>query len=68
LAKIIGVGNGNPGSHEPDHAACRRAFHGFCQVILQASDEPGQVALTGTAPGLLQDQVILENVEWVADV
>jgi beta-galactosidase len=68
LAKIIGVGNGNPGSHEPDHVACRRAFHGFCQVILQASDEPGQVALTGTAPGLLQDQVILENVEWVADV
>ena len=29
------VGNGNPSSHEADHAKQRCASHGYCQVILQ---------------------------------
>ena len=39
-AKIIGVGNGDPSSHEPDKfndtVAQRHLFNGKCQVILQA--------------------------------
>jgi beta-galactosidase len=41
-ARIIGVGNGNPSSHEADLAVHRRAFNGLCQVILllQRTDDP----------------------------
>lgn len=38
-AKIIGVGNGDPSSHEPDKmdsAWQRKLFNGKCQVIVQA--------------------------------
>ncbi len=39
-AKIIGVGNGDPSSHEQDKyddtVAQRYLFNGHCQVILQA--------------------------------
>jgi beta-galactosidase len=39
-AKIIGVGNGNPSSHEPDQYPGtgwqRHLFNGKCQVILQS--------------------------------
>jgi beta-galactosidase len=35
-AQIIGVGNGNPMSHEPDKFTNRRmAYHGLCQVIVK---------------------------------
>ena len=40
LAKIIGVGNGDPSSHEPDQYPDtgwqRKLFNGKCQVILQS--------------------------------
>jgi beta-galactosidase len=33
-ARLLGVGNGNPVSHEPDQRTnCRKAFNGFCQAI-----------------------------------
>lgn len=31
---IIGVGNGNPNSHEPDKATSRKAFNGLCNAII----------------------------------
>jgi beta-galactosidase len=51
-ARIIGVGNGDPVSHEPDKAEKRRAFGGLCQVLVQAATVPGVVRLDATAPGL----------------
>jgi beta-galactosidase len=51
-AKIIGVGNGNPSSHEPDKATYRRVFQGLCQVVIQASDQEGDIELTAISPGL----------------
>lgn len=40
-AKIIGVGNGDPGSHEPDKCPAgkwqRKLFNGKCQVIIQST-------------------------------
>ncbi len=57
-AKIIGVGNGNPSSHEPDQYPDggwqRKLFGGKCQVILQSDGtEIGNLKLTITGDGLL---------------
>ncbi|MFJ7934816.1 beta-galactosidase GalA [Sporosarcina sp. NPDC096371] len=50
--RIIGVGNGDPSSHEPDKASRRRAFNGHCLAIIQASDEAGEIKLTATSTTL----------------
>ena len=49
---IIGVGNGDPSSHEPDKANSRRAFNGLCMAIVQAAKTPGEIWLEATSPGL----------------
>lgn len=36
---ILGVGNGNPNSHEPDIADYRKLFHGKAQLILKATSD-----------------------------
>ncbi len=37
--KIMGVGNGNPNSHEPDVASVRKLFHGLAQLIIKPLGE-----------------------------
>src|SRR5205085_11876425 len=44
--RIIGVGNGNPNSIEPDVASQRKAFNGFAQAILRIGRSPGPVDVT----------------------
>jgi beta-galactosidase len=57
-AKIIGVGNGNPSSHEPDQYTDggwqRQLFNGRCQVILQSAPgvATGEISLKVTSEGL----------------
>ncbi len=51
--EIIGVGNGDPQSHEPDAAAERRLFNGKCQVIVRAGFSPGELTLVAEADGLV---------------
>lgn len=55
-AKIIGVGNGDPSSHEPDQCPDgnwqRHAFNGKCQVIVQAGKSKGSVTLEAQSNGL----------------
>ena len=55
-AKIIGVGNGDPSSHEPDKCEegkwQRSAFNGKCQVIIQAGKTPGKIILEAKSNGL----------------
>jgi beta-galactosidase len=56
-AKIIGVGNGNPSSHEADWYADkanwkRSLFNGKCQVIIQAGSQAGIVQLNVHAANL----------------
>ena len=43
--RIIGVGNGDPSSHEPDRATKRRAFNGLCVALVQATAEAGTIAI-----------------------
>ncbi len=59
--RIIGVGNGDPSSHEADKpepkaqglAARRRAFNGWCCAIVQSlRHQPGSMTLTAAAKGL----------------
>lgn len=55
-ARILGVGNGDPSSHEPDQCNNgtwqRSLFNGHCQLILQAGEEPGIVKLEAQSDGL----------------
>ena len=50
--QIIGVGNGDPSSHEPDKADKRSAFNGLAMVIIQATKQPGVIQLTAEPSGL----------------
>ncbi len=54
--KIIGVGNGDPSSHEPDKcregAWQRSAFNGKCQVIVQSDTTSGMIRFEASSPGL----------------
>ena len=53
---IIGVGNGDPSSHEADKGedsvAARHLFNGHAQVIVQAGVKPGMYHFTASAEGL----------------
>jgi beta-galactosidase len=55
--KIIGVGNGDPSSHEPDQYVVpalwkRSLFNGLAQVIVQSTGQPGEVTLTAKSQGV----------------
>ncbi len=58
-AAIIGVGNGDPTSLEPDHASARRAFHGLAQAIVRAGKRGGAITVRATSGGLQTGSVTL---------
>ncbi len=59
-AKIIGVGNGNPTSHEEDKASERKLFNGLAQVIIQSNEgADGVVELKATAEGLKPATILI---------
>lgn len=62
--KILGVGNGDPSSHEADQCGAgrwqRRLFNGHCQVIVQGGDQAGTLTLQASAEGVTSD-----SVQWV---
>lgn len=49
---IIGLGNGDPNSHEPEKGNRRSLFNGLAQVIVQANAKAGQLVLSAASPGL----------------
>ncbi|MCU6454322.1 DUF4982 domain-containing protein [Sphingomonas sp. A2-49] len=52
-AAIIGLGNGDPNSHEPEKGDARSLFNGLAQAIVQAdAGGRGRIVLRATAPGL----------------
>jgi beta-galactosidase len=63
-AKILGVGNGDPSSHEPDKCQAdrwqRKLFNGKCQVIIQSGTSPGIVEIKARSERLIPDSVSLE--------
>lgn len=58
-ATIIGLGNGNPNSHEAEKGNKRELFNGLAQVIIQNTEANGEVILTATAPGMKPAKVII---------
>lgn len=64
-AKIIGVGNGDPSSHEPDKcidgAWQRSAFNGKCQVIILSGKKKETIQLEVKANGLLSDVITFQQ-------
>ena len=57
-AQIIGVGNGNIISHEPNKATSRKAFNGLCIAILQAA-QPGTITVRANSDGLSAGELTL---------
>jgi beta-galactosidase len=50
---IIGLGNGNPNSHEPEKGNKRSLYNGLAQVILQTNPDGAKpLVLTAKSPGL----------------
>lgn len=45
--EVIGVGNGNPNSLEPDAASERKAFNGLAQAIVRVGHGPVDVTVAG---------------------
>jgi beta-galactosidase len=63
--KIIGVGNGDPSSHEADKYLDgryqRRLFNGLCQVIVQSSKEAGTMELKASSDGLKSTSISVKS-------
>lgn len=53
-AVLLGMGNGNPGSHESSKRNYRRAFNGKLQAIFSVT---GDAKITATAAGLIESSV-----------
>lgn len=66
-AKIIGVGNGDPSSHEADKCTDgswqRSAFNGKCQVIIQAGKNIGEIQFEAKAIGLKSETILLKLIK-----
>ncbi len=65
-ARIIGVGNGDPSSHEADKCEDgkwqRSLFNGKCQVILQAGTSIDKIHFTAKADGLYEGNTDIDMV------
>lgn len=57
--EVIGVGNGNPASHEADKASERKLFNGLAQAIVQSGRTAGRITVTASAEGLKPASVVL---------
>jgi len=74
--KIIGVGNGDPTSLEADKYLPginqltilatwkRKLFSGLAQVIIQATDEPGEIELQATSDGLNKGTLLIRSSQF----
>ncbi|MEO9045922.1 MAG: DUF4982 domain-containing protein [Gemmatimonadaceae bacterium] len=56
---IIGVGNGDPSSHELDKATNRKLFSGRCVAIVQATGSAGALHVEASSPGLASASVMV---------
>ncbi len=59
---VIGVGNGDPNSHEEDKADFRRLFNGCAQAIVCASSQ-GVMTVRAEAEGMEAAEISIEVIE-----
>jgi beta-galactosidase len=60
-ARIIGVDNGDPESHESYAGTTRALFSGMAEAVLQSTDEEGTVTVTASVPGLPGAEIALAS-------
>lgn len=58
--KIIGTGNGDPASHEPDKASQRSTFNGYCLVLVQSLQQGGEIRLKASSESLREDEIVIK--------
>lgn len=62
--KILGVGNGDPSSHEPDQYADgkwkRKLFSGKCQIIVQSATHAGTLQIEAISAGLISGKQLIQ--------
>jgi beta-galactosidase len=58
-ADLIGMGNGDPTSHEPDKTDTRRVFKGLAMGLVQAKGGAGRVRVRAEAEGLAGAELVL---------
>ena len=56
--RIIGVGNGDPNSHEPDVANYRSLFHGHAQVIVKPNSDQ-EIKITAKTTSGMESQIVI---------
>ncbi|WP_200819785.1 MULTISPECIES: beta-galactosidase GalA [unclassified Azospirillum] len=61
-ASIIGVGNGDPNSHEPEQGNSRSLFNGLAQIIIRADQGKGRITLRAEADGLKPARLSIERL------
>jgi beta-galactosidase len=57
----IGVGNGDPTSHEPDRGSSRKAFSGLCMALVQSTKAAGTITVEASSPGLTPASVTIST-------
>ena len=56
---ILGVGNGDPSSHELDKASKRKLFNGLAMVLVQSNGKPGRVTLSARSERLKEAKLVM---------
>jgi beta-galactosidase len=59
--KVIGVGNGDPTSHESDQGSSRKAFCGLCMALVQSTKAAGNITVEASSPGLIPASVAISS-------
>ena len=59
-ATLLGVGNGNPTSHEPEQTPRRQLFNGCAQLIIRAHNQAGAVSIRAHADDLESGMLRIE--------
>ena len=59
--RIIGTGNGNPTSYEPDKASQRMAFNGYCLVLVQTNKQAGEIRLKASSETLKGQEISIKS-------
>jgi beta-galactosidase len=58
--QILGVGNGNPTSHESEKAARRKLFNGYAQLLVRSYERSGKMTICAQSEGLQSATCVLE--------
>lgn len=60
--RVIGNGNGDPNSLEPEHGCRRSLFNGLAQFLIQTETTAGRIRITASADGLQAGELQLMSI------